>query len=82
MPGCGAVCWYALEKPLMISKAQRDYFILKMDETTYATNVRNIGFGNSDYTAKFFYYGAFAPTPTPIPVPPTPPNATAPIVDL
>jgi len=74
MPGCDHVCWYALETPLKISTAQAAFFKLTVDGTTYDSNARVTGLGSDLYTAKFFWYGAFAPEPTP---PVTPVSSTA-----
>jgi len=66
MPGCDSVCWYALETPYSISQAQLDFFTLTDSGTKYDSNARLTGLGSDDYTTKYFWYGAFAPTPTPI----------------
>jgi len=75
MPGCTGVCWYAIETPLKISTAQRDFFRLTVDDKTYDSNARMTGLGSDAYTAKFFFYGAFSPEPTQ-PVPSDSPTAT------
>ena len=65
MPGCSNVCWYAQETPFSISEDQLDFFTFKDGGKTYASNARDADLGSEKYTAKFFWYGAFAPTPTP-----------------
>ena len=78
MPGCENTCWYAIETPLGISQAQVDFFKLTTGGKTYDSNARVTGLGSDAYTAKFFFYGAFAPTPTD----PAPSDQAVPSVEL
>ena len=62
MPGCEHVCWYVLESAQKITTAQRDFFVYESN----ASNARNTGFGDTEYTTFFFWYGKSAPQPLPL----------------